>query len=211
MIKCINLLLCFCFVYSCTDLFSTREDQVEKPQGEGLGIFEEATTPETVLTNFRRAIENNNTVEYMKVFSNPAQFPAQPYYFLGDANFNSQLDNPPWDYSEENVFATNLLADNTILSVTFNFVDSLPDIKYTSTGQDSLETVETDFFNYEIIIKEKDMANEKVYRGQSQIKLFQSQIGSELWYISEWIDESNGTDLSLSSLKLELYQGQDDG
>lgn len=211
MIKYINLLLGIFFVYGCTDLLSTREDQVEKPQGEGVGIFEEATTPETVLINFRRAIENNNTVEYMKVFADPAQFPSQPYYFFGDANFNAQLDNPPWDYSEESVFATHLLTDDAIASVAFNYVDSLPDVKYTSTGQDSIETVETDFFNYEIIIKEKDAVDEKVYRGQSQIKLFQSQKGSELWYISEWIDESNGTDLSLSSLKLELYQGQDDG
>ena len=211
MIKYINLLLSICLIYSCTDLFSTREDQVEKPRGEGLGIFDEATTPETVLINFRRAIENNNTVEYMKVFSDPAQFPTQPYYFIGDANFNTQLDNPPWDYSEERVFATNLLADNAITSVTFNYVDSLPDVKYTSTGQDSVETVETDFFNYEIIIKLKDVVDEKVYKGQSQIKLFQSQKGSELWYISEWIDESNGSDQSLSSLKLELYQGQNDG
>lgn len=211
MIKYFYLLVCFCFLNSCTDLFSTREDRVEKPQGEGLGIFDEATTPEAVLINFRRAIENSNTVEYMKVFSDPSQFPSQPYFFYGDANFDAQLDNPPWDYGEEGIFAINLLADNSILSVTFNYLDSLPDVRYTSTGQDSLETVETDFFNYEIIIREQDTFADKVYKGQSQVKLFQSQKGSELWYISEWIDESNGEDLSLSSLKIELYQGQDDG
>jgi hypothetical protein len=211
MIKYFYLLLCFCYINSCTDLFSTREDKVEKPEGEGLGIFEEATTPETVLINYRRAIENNNTVEYMKVFSDPLQFPSQPYYFYGDANFNAQLDNPPWDYNEENIFATNLLADNSITSVTFNYVDSLPDIRYTSTGQDSLETVETDFFSYEISIKERDSSIEKIYKGQSQAKLFQSQKGSELWYIYEWTDESVDNNPSLSSLKIRLYQGQDDG
>lgn len=201
----------FYFLSSCTDLFSTREDQVEKPQGEGVGIFEEATTPETVLINFRRAIENNNTVEYMKAFSNPLQFPAQPYNFYGDANFNAQLDNPPWDYTEENIFATNLLADNTIQSIQFEYLDSLPDIRYTSTGQDSVETVETDFFDYKITIREINATSDKIYRGQSQARLFQSMEGSELWYIYEWVDVSYGMDPSFSSLKIEIYQGQDDG
>jgi len=211
MIKIFYLILCFYYLNGCTDLFSTREDQVEKPRGEGLGIFEEATTAETVLINFRRAVENSNTVEYMKVFSDPGEYPSQPYYFYGDANFNAQLDNPPWGYEEESIFATNLLTDNSITSVTFNYLDSLPDVRYTSTGQDSIETVETDFFNYEIIIREQNNIDEKIYKGQSQLKLFQSQKGSELWYISEWIDESVGEELSLSSLKIKLYQGLDDG
>ena len=147
----------------------------------------------------------------MKVFSDPGQFPAHPYYFYGDANFDAQLDNPPWDYSEESIFATNLLANNSITSVTFNYVDSLPDIRYTSTGQDSVETVETNFFSYEIVIKVRDSNIEKIYKGQSQAKLFHSLKGSELWYIYEWTDESVANDPSLSSLKIELYQGQDDG
>ena len=195
---------------SCTDLFSTRQDQVEKPHGEGVGIFEEATTPENVLINFRRAVENKNSVEYMNVFSDPEEYPSQPFYFYGDANFDAQLDNPPWDYSEEQIFATSLLTDNSILSITFNYVDSLPDIRDTSIGNDSLETAETDFFNYNIIIEKNDNTDEVIYLGQSQIKLFHSSKGSELWYISEWIDESIGSTLSLSSLKLKHYQGQSD-
>ena len=109
MMKYQFLFVCFFWITSCTNPFSNRLDQVEKPEGEGLGIFDEATTPEAVLINFRRAIENNNTVEYMKVFSDPSQFPSQPYYFYGDAYFDAQLDNPPWDYGEESIFATNLL------------------------------------------------------------------------------------------------------
>lgn len=195
------------FFSGCTDLFSTRENQVEKPKGNGIGIFEEATTPETVLINFGRAVENNNTVEYMKVFSNPEEYPEQPYYFYGPAYFETQLDNPPWDYNEESIFATNLLTDNTISSITFDYVDSLPDIRYTNTGNDSLETAETDFFKYKITISQKDFLNNRIFKGQSQIKLFHSRKGSELWYITEWIDEPIDTTASLSSLKLERYQG----
>lgn len=193
---------------NCTDLFSTREDKVEKPTGTGVGTFEEATSPENVLINYRRALENMNTDYYLDTFSNPDEFPSRPYYFYGDANFNAQLPDPPWDYREEKIFATNLLADNTIFSITFNYVDSLPDIRYLSTGNDSLEIAETEFFNYEIIIKNKDSAKEKVYQGQSSVKFFRSAVGSELWYVTDWLDKAIDTVATLSILKLERYQGQ---
>ena len=176
--------------FGCTDLFSTREGKVEKPDaGASSGVFEEATTPEIVLTNLSHALEQKNVSRYIENFSDPAAFPDKTFRFTGDANFQDQL-NDRWTYFDEQNYFNNVVFNNDgkSLLIRFSYVDSLPN----TTPINLLafdDSVETDFFKYQLIIELPDTT--KIYSGLSKFKLFKSkETAKESWYIYNWMDRA---------------------
>jgi len=202
MIKTIARIFLILFFIGCTNLFTTREDKVEKPDpGTISTVFEEPTEPIIVLNNLSRAIEGANSLEYSKIFSNPEIVSEKHFRFFGDANFSNQLISP-WTYNEERIYFLNMISseDNNKPTFNFSFVDSLPSSRLFT----AIDSVETDFIEYEIIIKQPDNT-EEVYFGYSNFKLFKSATANEAWYIYAWEDQAKNEafDQSWTALKAE--------
>lgn len=192
------------FFHNCTDLFSTREDKVERPDsGSASGIFEEATSPEIVLTNLSRALEQKNVSKYMESFSDPMDFPGKSFRFIGDANFQDQLSER-WTYTDEQNYFNNVVFNESGKSpiIRFSYVDSLP--RMTPINLLAFDdSVETDFFKYQLIIELQDTT--KLYTGLSRFKLFKSsETANEAWYIYNWVDRALNEELEKSWTYLKL-------
>lgn len=198
MIKIFFLFSICLAISSCTDLFSTREGKVEKPNPNS-GIFDTALDTDTVLRNFSLAIQSRNIEEYKKIFSNPLadESNAPPFLFYGNGSFNVQVLDGRWDYQDEINFAEDLFAKESIKSIQFSYSDSIP---RPTPIDENFE--ETNFFRYNLILDYYSSPAKK-FRGQAQFKLFRSTSNAELWYIYEWHDESSGSDSTFSLLKLE--------
>ncbi|MCB0282924.1 MAG: hypothetical protein KDF60_10125 [Calditrichaeota bacterium] len=178
------------FSSGCTDLFSTREDKVEKPDpGSTSGIFEAATSPEIVLNNLSRSLEQKNVSKYMENFADPTDFPLKPFRFVGDANYQDQLAQE-WTYTDEQNYFNNVVFNSfgKSPSIRFTYVDSLPN----TTPINLLafdDSVETDFFKYQLIVEASDTT--LVFSGLSKFKMFRSrETAREIWYIYNWSDRS---------------------
>jgi hypothetical protein len=198
MLRIIPLLIVLLIFYACTDIFSTRENDVEKPNPNS-GIFEPATDAEIVLRNFSLAIQSRNLEEYKKVFSNPAvdDNGSPLFFYFGNGNFNTQILDGVWDYQDETNFAEDLFSESSLRSVQFSYSDTIPNpIPFDENYE------ETDFFRYRLRLSFFD-SPPLVFRGQARFKLFRSEVNSQLWYIYEWYDESDGSDSTFSLLKLE--------
>lgn len=199
MIKSTVLLFILLFSSSCTNLFSTRDDQVEEPDPSTISqVFEEPTEPAIVMVNLSRAIEGANTVEYAKLFSNPNIVSEKHFRFIGDANFSNQFIGS-WTYSEEQNYFLNMvqIKDNTKPVFRFSFEDSLPSRLYSA-----LDSVETDFMEYKLEIILPD--TEKVYFGFSNFKLFKSATANEAWYIYSWEDRAKNESFEQSWTALKV-------
>jgi hypothetical protein len=199
MFKTIFPAIIFLFTLSCTNLFSTRADKVEKPDpGSVSQVFEDPSDPVKIMTNLSRAIEGANTVEYGKLFSNPDIVSERHFRFVGDANQISQLFSP-WTYTEEQIFFSKLVKsdENIKPSFRFTFIDSLPAQVFTA-----LDSVETDFMEYELKVILAD--SETVYVGFANFKLFKSATANDAWYIYYWEDraKNEAIDQSWSALKV---------
>ena len=200
MIKAITLLFFLLISTNSTNLFSTREDQVEEPDpGTISQVFKDPSEPANILINLSRAIEGANTLEYWKLFSNPALVSEKYFRFFGDANFSNRLP-ALWTYTEEQIYFLNMVhsENNKRPAFHFSFVDSIPSRVYTA-----LDSVETGFMEYELKIILPD--TEKVYIGFSNFKLFKSATANEAWYIYFWEDRAKKDDLeqSWTALKAE--------
>jgi len=185
-------------LYACTDLFSTRGDEVEEPDPNSSSLPPGLET-DTVLRNFSLAIQKRNIEDYKKIFSNPdpEDNVSPPFLFKGDGIFNSQIIDGEWDYQDETNFAEDLFSKEDIKLIQFTYVDSIP---RPTPLNETFE--ETDFFRYKLLVDFYD-SPPKIFRGQAQFKLFHSTTNVELWYIYEWSDESDGNDSTFSLLKLE--------
>ena len=200
MLKTIYLLAGVLFVFSCTNLFSIRSDDVEKPD-IGSNPYLEADQPRVVLENFIRALAELNFSEYKDLFPDPLIIDnkPQPYQFLGTANFNDQLGSDSWGYAEEMIFATRLFTNNSIESIFITFEnDPVVIIQNDETH------AETEFFKYDMSISYLNSPTQ-IYSGQMQLKLYQSTTESLLWYIYQWTDETEGDNEPISILKLEIF------
>lgn len=206
MLKTIFLtLICTVFV-SCTDLFSTRNDEVEKPDASSVsGVFEEATSPENVLNNLSRAIEQRNVSKYMDNFSNPTDNPEKQLRFIGDLNLIDQFTGI-WLYEDEQNYFNNIVHNSSGINSSFRFSygDSLTPVTSAINIIAPDDSVETDFFKYQFTIRTQDTT--KVYTGLSKFKLFKSKsTAQEVWYIYYWADRAinDQLDKSWTFLKLE--------
>ncbi len=171
-------------ISTCTNPFSTREDSVEKPENTSSVIFEEATTPDNVKINFRRALENKNLNEYTETLSNPTANPGKGFRFSGETSFIDQLRG--WSYQDENIYFKNLIFPDQRQSpaLNFSYVDS---VVFTNINF-SADSVESNFFIYQLTVRVSQDSTQ-IYRGQAQFKMFKNPI-SELWYIYYWSDQA---------------------
>lgn len=184
--------------FGCTDLFSTRQDQVEKPKNSA-NFYADANSPDVVVNNFTRSVKERNFSEYLKLFSNPdpTNLDTEPFEFIGAANFSEQIAGLKWGYDDEEKFATSFLTDNNISAIQFEYDPSLVIIQ-------TDELAETEFFGYTLTVT-KSLNTIDEYSGQMQLKLYRSENEKQIWYIYEWTDEADGNSDTISILKIDIF------
>lgn len=199
MLKSFYALMSSLIILGCTNLFSTRADQVEKPRIDA-NPFLEADKPQNVEINFLRSVTELNLIEYQSLFPDPTILDSIPqiYRYIGTANFNDQLAGAAWGYAEEIIFASRLFTDNTIEKIVFSFENDPLII------QNDESHAETDFFKYNLSVT--NFGNPaRIYNGQMQLKFYRSTTENLQWYIYEWTDQTIEGEQPISVLKLEIF------
>ncbi|HED10995.1 MAG TPA: hypothetical protein ENJ10_09925 [Caldithrix abyssi] len=191
-------------LWGCTNPFTTRESQVEKPDvGSETGIYEEPTRAENILVNLSRSIEQKNVQRYMDNFSDPAQGAEKGFTFVGDAAFQDQLIGS-WTLSDEETWFRNLIFPVRGRSpvIRFSYVDSLPRLQPISATSFE-DSVETDLFRYRFTLAYPDST--QVVEGLARMRLFRSlNTAREPWLIYYWEDRAldGATGKSWTALKI---------
>ncbi len=191
-------------LWACTNPFTTREGQVEKPDvGSETGIYEEPTRAENILVNLSRSIEQKNVQRYMDNFSDPVRGAEKSFTFIGDAAFQDQLIGS-WTLTDEETWFRNLIfpVQGRSPVIRFSYVDSLPRLQpITATSFE--DSVETDLFRYRFTLEYADST--QVVEGLARMRLFRSlNTAREPWLIYYWEDRAldGGTASSWTALKI---------
>ncbi len=171
--------------FSCTDLFSTREDQVEEPdEGSLSGIYEEPTTPENVLRNFSRSLERKDVPKYMDSFANPSFEGAHTYRFFGDPRYAEDFLQS-WGYQDEFTYINNVVNGLNDPIIRFSIIDSVAFTPINFLAAD--DSVISDFFSYQLVVETRDSV--RIYMGDTRLKLYrEKELANEPWLIYEWTD-----------------------
>ncbi|RMH62854.1 MAG: hypothetical protein D6677_08815 [Calditrichaeota bacterium] len=176
------------YLLACTNPFTTRENQVEKPgSGSDSGIYLEPTQPENILINLSRAIEQKNISKYMENFADPARGAEISFRFVGDAAFQDQLIGR-WNLTDEETWFRNLVLpeDKPSPVIRFSYPDSLPVFQPINSLAFE-DSVETNLFRYRFTVETTDSVAQ--YEGFARMRLFRSQQSArEAWLIYYWQD-----------------------
>ena len=110
----IYLLTVITLLASCTNPFTTRADQVEKPD---IGDIEYAdyNTPENIITNFILAIEKRDLPGYMNCFSADAA----RFKFDYEPHFYDAFQAREWTLNDEEDFFSQLKVNTVSLGFSF--------------------------------------------------------------------------------------------
>ncbi len=215
MIQKVRIII-FCTVafwaVSCTNPFTTRENQVEKPvvgTPGGSTVYDPAVNPDIVFTNLGKAIKEKNIDEYMKCFIPETQNgTTHSFDFVPEQHFINEFARQPWTLGDERNYFIQLSQSqkNTYpkmeLSLNEGRAITLNPITATSIN----DSLETNSVKYQLtIIYSVDSV--KVYSGVLQFRLFKSAVPPEIWYIYYWQDNAinNRYDQTWTALKL-LYR-----
>lgn len=183
----------------CTDLFSTRADEVEEPNPSASArTYLKASNPVNVLQNMAWAIEGKNTTEYAKLFSDSLFQSNKTYNFLPEASLSNQLLQP-WGTNEEQLFFNKLISTEPIIR--FTLLDSIP-----SEALSAVDFFDTGFLNYKISVKTN--GKEVIYSGLSNFSLEKTNNAEESWTIYRWEDRAvdNNTELTWTALKRDYFK-----
>jgi len=187
------LLAVITLLASCTNPFTTRADQVEKPD---IGDIEYAdyNMPENILTNLILAIEKRDLPGYMNCFSADAA----RFKFDYEPHFYDAFQAREWTLDDEEDFF-NQLKVNTI-SLGFSFTaGSAPALNpiHATSPDDSVESALT---KYRMDITDTDST--RIYEGFVRFKLFHDQ-EKQRWHIYYWQDraEDDKFDITITALK----------
>ncbi len=179
-----------CAALACTNPFTTREGQVEKPDvGSESGIYEEPTRAENILINLSRSLEQKNVQRYIDNFSDPEQGAEKSFTFVGDAAFQDQLIGS-WSLRDEESWFRNVIFPVSGRSpvIRFSYVDSLPRLQpITATSFE--DSVETDLFRYRFTLEYADST--QTVEGRARMRLYRSlNTAREPWLIYYWEDRA---------------------
>ncbi len=182
---------------SCTNPFTTRAGQVEKPQ-TGEVEYLSPNEPENVIKNFILAIKNKNLNEYMNCFSPAGQerfrFEPEPFYL-------NEFLTRGWTLSDEEDYFDRLRASVLRLNFTWRDVDE-PALRpvFISAPNDS---VESDVTPYSMLVT-FNIDSAKTYEGTAFFKLYHDQ-EMQKWHIYYWEDKAldeNKADITITALKV---------
>ncbi len=188
------------YLTACTNPFTTRADKVEKPDlGSGNVKYDHpALNSEEVITNFEKAIDNTNAVEYMRCFSPDDAAEPYNYKFEAEPYFNNELIGIPWTRANENDYFLNL---KRLGSLNFYFTDAGGPTLTLITPGGQYESRETNIIRYNLEVSES-LDSVTVFKGLIQLKLYESPDGN--WYIYYWSDNAQDTDYDLTWTALKL-------
>jgi len=195
----IFLLILF-YLTACTNPFTTRADKVEKPDlgSSNVEYDHPALNPEEVLSNFEKAVDNKNAVEYMRCFSPDEASDPFKYHFEAEPYFNNELIGIPWTRANENDYFLNLKRLNSI-NFYFNNAGTPALTLITPGGQ--YDSRQTNVVPYTLEVSES-LDSLTVFKGLIHLRLYESPDGN--WYIYYWSDNAQYTDYDLTWTALKL-------
>lgn len=186
-------------IFSCTNPFTTRANQVEKPKLSDVE-FLSPNTPENVMNNFTLAVQKKDVVKYIETFS-----PEPPYFhFEPDPHYFEDFQALNWGIENERDFFDQLAKSVVSMYFSFDQTDALVLLPIDVTAPD--DSVFTDFTSYEITVNFSQEQSSS-YRGVARFKLRHNH-QSQRWYIYYWQDRAadDQVDLSMTALKLFFNQ-----
>ncbi len=207
-VYCISIFVTF----SCTNPFTTREGEVEKPivgTPGGSTVYDPAVNPDIIFTNLTKAVHEKNIDEYLKCFI-PQSLDGTPhsFRFIPEQHFINEFARQPWTLNDERNYFIQLSQSqkNTYpkldLSLNGGRAITLNPITPTSIN----DSLETSSITYQLTVM-YSVDSIKVYSGVLQFRLFKSSVPPEIWYIYYWQDNAinNRYDQCWTALKL-LYR-----
>lgn len=186
------ILISFVIISGC-DLFSTRP--AETPNTSGT-VFQPATTPDILISNFQNSLADNNVVNYLTCLVD-SNFSNKRFHFTPSASavsqFPSLIDN--WDLKHEEQYFNNLMSkvlENTSISLNFSNVNS-------SQFSDSLIYSAS----YTLTVPLTDQNIPQDYQGDLKFTMIRDS--RSVWVIYNWQDTKNSDLPSWSDLKGRFY------
>jgi hypothetical protein len=166
-------------------LFETREP--EQPT-QSSSRFDEPYESATVISNLRSAIEQKNTVNYMKCFANP-QTSTRPFVFKPSSD-GASLSS--WTLEDERIYFQNLMASTG---------DRFSQLQLTLRNTPlPLDTVRYDY-GYVLTILHSKAGVPTTVKGHMELAL--ARQSNAFWAIYEWSDHKDSS-LTWTRLKVEF-------
>ena len=183
----ITTLAVMAFLFAgCTNPFSTRTP--EAPSGDTSIDRNLQTDPNQVLTKIQQAFQQKDTQAYQDCFAD-STLTGSSFAFTPEQNESYRLNN--WEITDERNYFFNLVNAEELQTVDIQYPGS-PAIPTPVTS--SPDTLEIDF-NY--LITAEFRTKTEMYQGRSILRILKSP--EELWYIYEWLDLRNSSDISDST------------
>lgn len=157
----------------CTNPFTTR--QAEEPDELVSDTFIQPTECRILKANFSRAIEQKNTVNYMKCFVDSTLDARYPFTFVPETHYLFYFET--WGlHDEENYFNTLVSGENP------------PRLRFEFTKDTTITEISPDLAEFNFDYDLKVINNDTVtYQGRGLFRLFRSAVNS-CWYIYSWQD-----------------------
>lgn len=166
----------------CTNPFATRS--VEKPEADkNSDIFEQPTSSEVVLSNFRYALIQKNVSNYMSCFIDTSLSQQVKFTFKPDESIPSERFQN-WSLQDEETYVRNVFSRAG--TVYLEYIEKNISITPISASLDSVQTAP---FAYQLKITMDEM---KIYSGIARMKLIKNS--NSLWSIYYWEDTRDNSD-----------------
>jgi hypothetical protein len=157
----------------CTNPFTTR--QAEEPDALVSDTFIQPTECRILKANFSQAIEQKNTVNYMKCFVDSTMDDRYPFTFVPE-NYFAAYFIQKWELSDEENYFNNLVSGENQPRLRFEYTDT------------TLTELPPDHAEFDFGYNLKVITNDTVtYQGKGLFKLFRSTV-NDCWYIYFWQD-----------------------
>ncbi len=213
MIQIVRFIILCIFVLwlsACTNPFTTRENQVEKPvqgtPGNGT-VYDPAVNADIVFVNLKKAIREKNIDEYMKCFVPEAQSgQTHLFEFVPEQHFINEFNKQPWTLNDERNYFIQLSQSqkNTYPKLDLSLNAGQPITLNPITPTSVNDSLETGSVKYQLtILYSADSV--KIYSGVLQFRLFKSVTPPEIWYIYYWQDNAINKEYNKSWTALKLF------
>jgi hypothetical protein len=160
---------------NCTNPFTVRESEIPTDNSD---TFENPLLSETVLSNFRYALIQENVSNYEKCFVDDHNSTNHNYRFVHDQRIENERFNN-WTLNNEKQYLNTIVNSDSLKSINLTYLDSLS-YNSISTVPDSVWTS----FNYNLGVTFNDSTY--IYKGHSIIKFVKDE--NSWWYIYYWED-----------------------
>ncbi len=170
-------------IVCCTNPFETRS--VEKPDTDkNSDIFNQPTSCEVVLSNFRYALIQKNVSNYMSCFIDTSFVQSFVYGFKPDETFPPERFQG-WSLIDEENYLRNVITEAGTGMVSFEYVDAVDDITFTPISA-AIDSVQTSPFEYKLQVELDSLVT---FSGIARMKLVKNS--NSLWAIYYWEDTRN--------------------